>query len=485
MDTANSSHTDKILRGLRHIGSAQLLTQVVTWGLTAVTTRILTPRDYGLIATAGMFTIFAQLLLDGGLTQVLVSQKELPKRMQGAAITAVFLASTMLGAMIFIVSPLVATFFRNPPLQSILEVSAFYLPLTAIGFAPGVLISKRMLFKRIAGIQLAAGIYQGVATLALAYAGAAYWALIVGNFLGMGLRVILLWVTLDDRPVPNLQLHELRPVLRSGVHMIGQRLSYFAINNLDIFLLSQFRDPTALGPYSVSRTLALTAVDKISSVTGRVSVPAFAARTETKDQLRGLVTVISITATLVFPLFWTLAVVSQLALPMVFGARWLKLVAPFAAFASVLPLRTIYSLLNSSLIGTGRTGLTLKNTLTWLAFLTPAVLLGVTKGADGVAIGWAAVFPFVFFIAMRRTSKVFSAPLTALIEPLVKPAICAGISACAAEGILLALTNHAPALLILAIQSASAIVCYPTLLRFLGQLQYEQTLSFVRRIAQF
>ena len=485
MNIEGNSHTHKVLRGLQYIGSAQLLTQVVTWALTAVTAHILTPRDYGLIATAGMFTIFAHLLLDGGLTQVLVSQRELPIRLQGAAITAVLLVSTLLGVVIFIVSPLVAIFFGSAPLRSILEVSAFYLPLTAIGFAPGVLLTKRMLFKRLARIQLTVGIFQGVCTLGLAYAGFSYWSLIAGNFLGMGLRVILLWVSLEDRPVPNLQLHELRPVLRNGGHMIGQRLAYFAINNLDIFLLSRFRGPTELGPYSVSRTLALTAVDKISSVTGRVSVTAFAARTETKDQLRGLVTVISISATLVFPLFWTLAIVSQLALPMIFGSRWLKLVAPFAAFASVLPLRTIYSLLNSSLIGTGRTGLTLKNTLTWLAFLSPAVLLGVTKGADGVAIGWASAFPFVFFIAMRRTSKVFSVPLTALLKPLLKPAICAGLSAFAAEAILLAMTNHAPPIIILTVQGTAAMICYPALLRFVGQPQYEQTLSFVRRIAQF
>lgn len=431
-----------------------------------------------------MFTVFAQMLFDGGLSEVLVAHRHLTDRLQGAALSAVLLISSLLAILVVTIAPFAATFFRERQLLAILQVSAFYLPLTALGFAPTVHLTKQMRFKQLGLIQLASGALQGLATLALAYSGAAYWALIIGNFLGMSIRVALLWLTTNERPTPNLHWKELQPVLRNGTHMIGQRLSYFGIDNLDVFLLSRFSGPIQLGPYSVARTLAHTALDKISRVTGQVAVPTFAATTATDEQLRGLLTIISVSATVAFPLFWIMAITSQVALPMLFGHRWLHMIIPFASFSAVLPLRTIYSFLNSSLVGTGRTAVTFKNTLTWLALLFPFVLIGVTKGAVGVAIGWTAAFPFVFYFAMQRTSKAFRIKISALLKPIVPPIICAGLSVISAEAVLLGLTNHVRAPIIFVLQCLVATTCYVTLLRQISRTQYEHTLSLVQRVSR-
>ena len=482
MNDANDTHTDKALRGLRQIGTARLFTQLIQWGLTAVTVHLLQPRDYGLVATAGILTIFAQMLLDGGLGEVLVSHKELSHRLQGAALSAVLLVSSILAALVFAAAPFASSFFHSPPLRSVLEVSSFYLPLNALGVVPTAQLSKQMRFKTLAIAQTVRGITQAVSTVALAYAGAAYWALIIGTFVGTGFSLALRWVSVDHKPIPNLHLRELRPLVRNSSHMIGQRVSYFSIDNLDIFLISRIWGPTALGSYSVARNLAHTLLDKISAVTRQISVSAFAARSEANDQLRGLMTVVSATATVIFPLFWIMGVVSQVAFPLIFGTRWTGLVVPFLAFTSILPLRTVYSLVNGALIGTGRTGMILKNTLSWAAILIPCMLVGVFEGPDGAAFSWAVAFPIVFYVTTRRIAKVFSVSVTELLNPLLIPAVCAGTSALAAEGILLALSTRVAPILILACQCTFAAASYLLLLRRFSLMQYTQTLALFRRI---
>ena len=481
-DRANISHTDKALRGLRQIGSARLITQVVTWSLTAITVHLLDPRDYGLVATAGIVTTLSQMLLDGGLAPTLISQRELPKSLQGTAMSAVLIFSLLLAAIIFTTAPLVAAFFRSPPLRLILQVQALEPPLTALGVAPTVLLSKRMQFKSLARIQLTVGISQGLLVLALAYGGARYWALIIGDLLGMSFRALLLWMSLDERPTPALSLRTLQPLIQQSGHMIAQRLSYFVISNFDIFLIGRVWGPITLGTYSVAKSLAHTAVDKIQGVTGQIAVPAFAGNTDVTDQYRNLFNVISVSAALAFPLFWTMGVVSQVALPILFGTQWLTLVLPFIAFASILPLRAIYSILNSALVGTGRTSISFRNTLTWLALLLPFILVGVTKGADGVALSWSAAFPFAFYLAMRRVAKVFAVSASTLLKPLSKPALCAAAGVLTAEGILLVCSHHLPSSIVLVLQTAVSAASYLTLLRYLSRTQYDQTLSFLRRV---
>src|SRR6185312_15927629 len=84
------------IRGLRWIGSARLMSQVITWSLTVLTVRLLRPVDYGIVATAGLFTVTAALLLDSGLNAVLISWKDMTAEIQGAAASMVMLLSLAL-----------------------------------------------------------------------------------------------------------------------------------------------------------------------------------------------------------------------------------------------------------------------------------------------------------------------------------------------------------------------------------------------------
>lgn len=476
------SHADQTLRGLRYIGSARILTQVVTWGLTAITVRLLDPRDYGLVATAGIVTTFAGMLIDGGLNEVLISQRDLSDQIQGAATTASLLIAAVLGGIIYAIAAPCAEFFRSPPLRAIIEVSAFYLPLAALLLAPSAYLYKHMRYGRVAIIQAVSNIAQGLCTLGFAYLGVGYWALIIGVFVGTGIRVAMLWLSLERKPWPNLSLGALEPLVRSSSHILGQRFTYFAIDNFDLFLLSRFGGPAVLGPYSVARNLSHTALNQISGIVKQVTVPAFAARVDTGEQLRGLVFVATIASTLLYPLFWIIGVASQVALPLIFGPKWMRLVVPFLAFSAVLPLRGMFSLLNSSVIGTGKTGTSFVNTLAWAVILLPLMALGTPYGADGVALSWTVGFPFVFYIGMRRIAAAYSAPASTLLKPQLIPMICAGASALAAEAVYWVPAHFLPKIALVACQCGVGTVCYGLLLRAFGRTHYSQSLLTVRRL---
>lgn len=479
------SHADKTLRGLRHIGGARVFTQLVTWALTAVTINLLQPRDYGLIAMAGIFTSFAQLLLDGGLAEVLISQRDLPERVQGAAASAVFLISLVFALIVAAIAPAASAFFHSPQLTAILVVSAFYLPLVALDVVPVALLSRRMEFGRIALAQMLSSVVQGVATLGLAYSGRAYWALIIGNFIGTGIRVAMLWFSLERKPAPNVHLATLRPLLRNSSQMIGQRLAYFSIENFDLFILSRFGGAETLGPYAVARTLSHSALNQIAGIVNQVSVPAFAAKSEAGEQLRGLVSMIALASAILFPLFWIMGVASQLGLPLVFGARWSKLVVPFLAFAAILPLRGVHTLLGSSVVGTGRMSTTFKNTLSWALISMPFMLFGLTWGTNGVALSWIAAFPIVFYIAIRRIAGSFSAPASMLLRPMMTPAVCAAASALAAQVVLwVDASRFLPPVALVAIQCSVGTLCYWALYRTLDPAHYSQTLGVIRRVVR-
>jgi teichuronic acid exporter len=488
-DGEKPTSNDHAVHGLRWIGSARLITQITTWSLTTITVRLLRPEDYGLIATAGLFTTFATLLLDGGLSVVLISRKELPVEQQGAAVTAVLLSSFVLCAIIFLVAPIGSSYFNSPPLLRILQVSAFYLPLAALVVVPLALMSKEMRFKQIAIIQTISSVLQGVCTLTLAFLGKGYWALIVGNFLAVGLRGCLLWLTLGRWLIPNVHLGVLKPILRSSGHMMGTRLTYFATGDFDTFLLSRFGGAGIVGPYALAKALSHAALDQLSGIITQISVPAFAAQTDADLQLKGLTLIVSVASTVLFPLFWLLGTLSQEALPLIFGQRWASLVVPFCAFCFILPLRSVFALLELPVAGTGRTSTSLKNMLVWAAIMMPLLLIGVGVGVGlnglevyGAAVAWIVGFPLVFLVTLRRTAKAFDANVGTLLRPMLIPAVCAFMSCAAAETMELSLSGKFDVPVLLGGEMLVGGIVYWIAIRQLGRRHYELVWDLSKRL---
>ena len=480
---SGEGHTDRAMRGLRWIGSARLLTQVVSLGLTALTVRLLEPKDYGLVATCGLFTVFAEMLLDGGLVAVLLSRRELPRELQGAALSAVLLIGLLLSGVVVAVSPVAGIFFKSAALVHLMWLASLQLPLSASTLIPLVRLLKEMRFRQIAMAQSAGSLVQGVTTLTLAYHGEAYWSLIIGTLVGTSLRSFLFWMSVEKRPTPNLQLALLVPLWGQGGQMLVQRVVWFVIGSLDTFLLGRIAGPAVLGSYSLAKNLSHSPLDQLAGIVNQVSMPAFAAKAgDTSAQLRGLLIIVSVASAMVFPFFWVGGVLSQVALPLILGSRWTSLVAPFMAFACILPARCIYALFDASVIGTGRFGTTLKNALTWAAIIVPLLLVGAWYGALGEALAWTIGFPAVLGFALWRIASAMETKAGAFVRPMVKPALCAALSAAVVEILILQLRGHPHPALQLALEIAAGGACYGLLLRTLARAQYAEGLQLLGRL---
>lgn len=476
---------DRTVRGLRWIGSARVFTQVITLGLTALTVRLLEPKDYGLVATSGLFTVFAEMLLDGGLVAVLLTRRELPLELQGAALSAVLLIGTLLSAAVTAVSPAAGVFFKSPDLVHLMWIASLQLPLSASALVPLVRLLKEMQFRKIAVAQSAGSVIQGVTTLTMAYHGGAYWSLIAGTLVGTSVRSFLLWMSIDKRPTPNLRFALLVPLWGQGGQMLVQRVVWFVIGSLDTFLLGRIAGPAVLGSYSLAKTLSHSPLDQLAGIVNQVSMPAFAAKVgDTGAQLRGLLLIVSVASAVVFPFFWVGGVLSQVAFPLILGTRWTGLVAPFMAFAAILPARCIYALVDASVIGTGRFGTTLKNALTWAAIIVPLLVIGAPFGALGEALAWTLGFPAVLAFALWRIAAAVHTSLALFVRPMVRPAICAALSAALVEGVGLGLRGSLRPVLLLAVGIAAGGAGYVVLLRALARTQYHEALHLLARLLQ-
>ncbi len=471
------------MSGLRWIGTARMFTQLVTWSLTIVTVRLLEPRDYGIVATSGLFTILALQLMDGGLGAVLISRRDLTTHMHGAAVSAVLLLSLVLAGMIIAIAPLGAQLFNNSALVNVLRIASLYLPLAALAVVPTALLSREFKFRELALAQAGSSVLQGLATLGLAWTGAAYWSLILGTLFGSAMRAAFLWLSLRQRPAPNCDFAALRSLWRSGTQMVGQRLVFFVAQDFDTFMLGRLGGATVLGSYSLAKTLSHSLLDQLAGIVNQVSTPAFAAKAgDDRAQLHGFLLMISTVSALVFPLFWLGGVLSQAALPLLFSNRWAPMIIPFMAFMFVLPLRSIFSLMDWAVIGTGRVSTTFRNMLTWAGVMMPILFVAAHFGANWVAGSWCIGFPIVFLISMERIARALQVSFWRLLRPMRAPLLCSLASAVVVAAVLAYCGTFFPFAAQLAIGVVLGGVCYGVLMRQYARQDFDNALYLAARL---
>jgi teichuronic acid exporter len=482
----HEGHLDQVIRGLRWIGVARLFVQLVTWSLTIFTVRLLEPRDYGVVATSGLFTILATMLMDGGLSVILISRRDLPDRVQGAATTGILLISLVLTGIVVAIAPLGAELFNNPALVNVLRVASLYIPLSALTVVPTALLSRALRFRELALAQGLPSVLQGLVTLGLAWSGAGYWSLIFGTLFGTAIRATVLWLTLTERPQPNLDLASLRSLWSTGSQMVGQRLLYFAAQDFDTFMLGRLAGPAVLGSYSLAKTLSHTALEQLAGVVNQVSLPAFAAKSNDRNaQVNGLSLMVLTVSTLVFPLFWLTCVLSRTALPLLFGDRWTPMVLPFMAFTFMLPFRSVYALLDSAVVGTGQVSTTLRNMLTWAAVMMPLIFISAHFGADWTATSWCVGLPIVLLVAIRRIARVFRVTVWQLLKPMRAPLLASLASAVVTQVVILRVRSHTPLAAQLVIGASLGLLCYVLLMRQYARPHYQNACNLAGRLLRF
>ena len=482
MSTKSDSTYQQVIGGLRWIALSRAVVQLSSWILTLVVVRLLTPFDYGIISMSGVLTLFAGMLIDGGLGPVLVQRKDIPRPVLRSATTALLLMSIAGIAAVQLAANPAALFFREPQLELLLRVASLQFLAGALTIVPASMLASQMKFREQAATHVSAGVFQGAVTITLAVLGYGYWSLINGTLAAALLRVIMLYRYSRAPLLPSLQFRVLVPLLGFARYTIGDRFLFYFVQQTDSMIVGRMLGADQLGTFAVAKQISHLPLDKISEIAAQVTLPAFsriqhdpAAVSEGVRRLTQLGGVVS------FPTFWGLMVIAPVAVPVLLGPGWSGATTPIIIFCTVLPIRAASTLLARVVVGVGRPEISFRNTLLWPLIVLPAIVVGARYDTTGVAVAWAVSFPILFAIASYRIAAALAMRWTTLLAPLARPAIAAGIMALIVWSLDALLAQHLGNLSRLIVAAAVGVVTYIAALRLVAAAVFAETSGFVLR----
>lgn len=411
------------ISGLKWTGAARFVSQAVSWAVTLIVVRLLTPADYGLVAVSAViisiFSTAAELGLGAALVQAPKLDREALARVAGLAM----LLNIALGALVALGAPLAGLFFNEVLLPRVVQVSSLHFVLAAVSIVPQALAYRDMNFRWSASIELVSALAASVTTLLLALHGFGVWSLVVGSLSGAAVRSAMFLRGQNVWPV--FRLGGVRRHVTFGGALAMSRLAWQVINQSDVLIAGRFLTPSAVGLYSVSLHLATLPMQRVMGIVNQVVFPTVARLQDDRPRLRErLLSGLRVLGFVSVPVMWGISSIAPELVELALGPTWQDAAYPLRVVSLLIPLRLVSGIVSTTIIGVG--ALDLWNTAINLVVLPISFLIGVQWGVNGLATAWAVALLVVLSMTIPRNCRRLGVPVREVARTLRDPILAGG-----------------------------------------------------------
>jgi O-antigen/teichoic acid export membrane protein len=395
--------TNKAVAGVIWVGSTKLLGQTISWAITLLVVRILSPDDYGLMGMALAFLGAIQLVNEMGLGAAIVQKQALDQDALSTVFWFSLAVSCALYGLAALCAPLVAAFFQNGRVTVLIRILGFNLLLGALRAVPFYLLIKEMAFDKKAKAELISNLLGGLTAVSLAYLGFGVWSLVLSAIaLNVALTSLVTYYH-PWRPHGVFRPGRIWGLLRFGMQVLGSRLLAFGYGGADVLVVGKVLGERVLGFYAIATDLAGKGVDLLSEILAQVTFPVYASLQNDRAALqRYYLKLTTLVAMTVFPAFGGLILIAPDMFTVLLTEKWLPAASIFQVLCAVAAIRSLAVLGPPLLTAIGRADLNLRYTFLCASTMPPAFIIGSLFGLRGIACAWLVVYPGLFFCGLLR-----------------------------------------------------------------------------------
>jgi len=357
---------------------------------TVLLARLLTPRDYGLVAMVTAITGFMATFKDLGLSAATIQKAET----NHAQISTLFWINIAISLTILAVTaglaPAIAWFYGEPRLVWITLALSLAFLFTGLTIQHQALLRRQMRFTAVAAIDVLS-MFAGVAVgVTMALSGAAYWSL-VGMQLGTAVtNALAVWLVCGWRPGLPVRGAGVRSMLHFGLDVTGFHVVHYFLRNADKILLGRFHGTHVLGLYSRAYSLFMLPITQIRAPLTAVAMPALSrVQNEPADYARYYYSYVSVLAFITMPLSAFLFVCSRNIILLLLGPQWIEADAVFRIMAIAGFIQAVETTRGLVLLSLGHS----RRFFVWgvmaSVYFVCTYVIGLPWGARGVATAYA------------------------------------------------------------------------------------------------
>jgi O-antigen/teichoic acid export membrane protein len=286
--------------------------------------RLLVPEYFGLLGMVTVITAIAERFKDFGLSMATVqretiSHEEISTLFWINAGVGVAIASVVIAA----AYPL-AAFYNDARLAPITLAIAVTFIFSGLTTQHQALLRRQMKFPQTAAIQIGSNALSIVIAIALAVAGAGYWALVAREVFRSVLAAAGTWMCFPWIPGAPTRKAKVGSMLRFGGDLSVFNFAYFFSSSVDHILIGKFFGAAALGIYRQGVQLVLMPTNQLVYPVTTIGESVLSRLQGDPDKYRRFYCKLQIAlSTVTMPLALVLAMYAEEIVLVLLGKQWL------------------------------------------------------------------------------------------------------------------------------------------------------------------
>ena len=320
---AEQNLKDKTVKGVAWSGIDNVVQFGVSFIVSIVLARLLSPDDYGLIGIIAIFTAVCTAIINGGFSVALIRKNDVTDDDYNTVFIVNLGASLFLYIVIFLLSSFIADFFHRQELIALTRISSLGLIIGALALVQQTRLTKQIDFKTQTKITIAASLISGLIGIILAMLGYGVWSLVAQSLSSQALRTILLWFANKWMPSLRFSTKSFNELFGFGWKMMASSLLDTVWKELYQVVVGRFYNSATLGQYTRSKQFSQLFSSNLTTVIQRVTFPVLSNIQDDKDRMvLAYRRIIKITMFITAISMFFLGAVSEPLLYCLIGAKW-------------------------------------------------------------------------------------------------------------------------------------------------------------------
>lgn len=416
----------KTISGITWSAASQVGRQAILFIVGVILVRLLSPREFGLVAMVTVITGFASIFAELGLSAALVQKRDVRSEHLSSVFWVNIAAGITLTALFVLGAPLIAGFYGEPMLLSLTMVIALSFVIQSTAIVQRTLLSKALDFRRLSFAEIGAATGAGIIAITMALAGFGVWSLVAKSIVSAVIMTTTLWLMSDWRPAMSFSWASVKELLGFSSNLLGEKTLNYWVRNIDNLLIGKVLGSGSLGIYSRAYAIMLFPLRNISGVIARVLFPALSTIQQDKQRVkRAFLRVVRVISLITFPLMLGLFVTAESFVLAVFGQQWSEMIPILRILCFIGVAQSIVTLVGSLFLSQGRADLQFRLGLFIKPMLIMGIVIGLNWGIVGVAIGYAAAVTVAQYLNLRFAGSLVDISYSEVLLELSGAFLCA------------------------------------------------------------
>lgn len=424
---AEQSLKSKTLKGVGWSAIDNILKIGITFIVSIILARLLSPEEYGLIGILTIFISVFNVIVDSGFTNALIRKQDATEVDYSTVFYTNLVVSIFMALALFFCAKPIAHFFERDELVALTQVMSCIVVINALCIVQKARTTKAIDFKTQTKVTAIASIVSGVIGISMAYTGYGVWALVGQQISSQLLTTTFFW--LFNRWMPKLLFswESFKEMWSFGWKLLASSLIDTAWKEVYQVVIGKCYAPATLGLYTRAKQFADLCSSNLTTVIYRVSYPVLSSIQDDKARLKSAYQrVIKTTMLPTFALMFGMAACAKPMILCLIGEKWVGCVPILQIICTYGALYPLHAINLNMLQVQGRSDLFLKLEIIKKIIAIVPLLLGIFIGIYFMLVGSLVVSIVSYYLNAYYSGPFLNYSIKEQVKDIL-PSFCVAV----------------------------------------------------------